>query len=279
MREEMMFKQLTTLPSIPKATECNARAIFGRKNFYILAGEHFESILEEVQPEALLETGIIFPQITFFQSLEGLTDDQANEAVRTRLDWKFAMHLPVYPPTLHKSALCQFRQQVFQNPQIQCEFQMLINRFVTFNSPLNHPFESPINLELVSHVCSINRLNWIKTTLSQMIEILAVRFPEWLRKITLPNWHEPYDHRMSGFETGYWSDQHKFSVEKITADIDHLLEEIHRASPLGISELQEVRALEHIWKKQIKKPLTDRHEILNARDCASCVYNPGWKEA
>jgi transposase len=273
-----MPTQSIAIPPIPKETERGARAIFGRRNFYILTGEYLESILEDIKPVLLLEAGIILPQISFFQFLEGLTDAQAVEAVRTRLDWKFALHLPVYPPTMQESSLCEFRQRILKDPLSQREFQSLIDRFVIFNPPINDRFHSFISLELLTYVCSINRLNWIQVTMSQMLEVLAVRFPEWLRKVTRPHWYGRYTHSMSGFGVGNWPHQPEFSMEEIAADIDHLLDEIHRSSPLGISQLQEVRALECVWKQQIKKQLTDKYELLNPNDCATCVHNPGWKE-
>ena len=251
----MSTNQFKAIPPIPRETERSARAIFGRRNFYILAGENLESILEEIQPEWLLEAGIVLPQITFFQFLEGLTDAQAIEAVRTRLDWKFALHLPVYPPTFHESELCEFRQRAFRDQRFQREFQSLIDYLVTFNPPLNDRFQSFLILEMLSYVCSINRLNWIQVTMSQMLEVLAVRFPDWLRKVSLPHWYGRYNHVPANLEAGSWPGQPEFSMEEIAADIDHLLDEIHRSSPLGISELQEVRALERIWKQQIKKTL------------------------
>jgi transposase len=278
MRGEIMSNQFIAIPPMPRETERSTRAIFGRRNFYILVGEHLESILKEIQPKCLLDAGVIFAQITFFQFLEGLTDAQAIEAVRTRLDWKFALHLPVYPPTFHESALCHFRQRILMDSQCQGEFQRLIDGFVTFNPPLIDKFQSFIILELLSYVCSINRVNWIQVTMSHMLEILAVRFPEWLRKVTLPHWYGRYNHKIAGFETANWPDQQEFSMEEIATDIDHLLDEIHRSSPLGISELKEVKALERVWEQQIRKSLTKKHEMLKPIDCASCVHNPGWME-
>jgi transposase len=272
--EMMSANQFNVTPSIPRETERSARAIFGRRNFYIMAGENLESILEDIRPESLLELDVFLAEITFFQFLESLTDAQAIEAVRTRLDWKFALHLPVYPPTIRESELCKFRQRTFQDQQFQSEFQCLVDHLVTFNPPLNDRFQSFIILELLSYVCSINRLNWMQSAMSQMLEVLAVRFPDWLRKVTLPHWYGRYSQTM----TGDFYDQYEFSMEEIAADIDHLLDEIHRSSPLGVSELQEVKALEQVWKQQIKKPLTDKHEILKTKDCTSCVHNPKWKE-
>lgn len=274
----MSANQFIAIPPIPRETERSARAIFGRRNFYILAGENLETILEKIQPECLLEVGVIFPEITFLQFLEGLTDAQAIEAVRTRLDWKFALHLPVYPATFQESRLCQFRQRIFQDQQFQHEFQSFIDCLVTFNPPVSDKFQSFIVLELLSYVCSINRLNWIQGSMSQMLEVLAVRFPDWLRKVTLPHWYGRYNHTMPGFKTGNQPHHTEASMEEIAADIDHLLDEIHRSSPPRISELQEVRALERIWQQQIKRPLIDKHETLNPKDCASCIMNTGWME-
>ena len=114
--------------------------------------------------------------------------------------------------------------------------------------------------------------------MSQMLEVLAVRFPEWLRKIALPHWYARYNHTAPIFEAGNWSDQQKFSMEEIAADIDHLLDEIHRSAPTEVSELKEVKALERVWKQQIKMPLTDKCETLNTKGCESCIYKNGYME-
>ncbi len=273
-----MSNLFNAIPPIPRETARSARAIFGRRNFYILAGEHLESILKDIQAEYLLEAGAILPQITFFQFLDGLTDAQAIDAVRTRLDWKFALHLPLYPPTFRESALCEFRQRVLKDPLYQHEFQILIDRLIPFAHVLPSWFQDFKNLELLSYVCSVNRLVWAQEALREVLEVLAGRFPEWLRKVTLPHWYGRYSHTTPGFEAGNLPDQQEFFMEEIAADIDHLLDEIHRSSPPEISELQEVRALEHAWKQQVKKLLADKHETLKPKDCASCVHNPGWKE-
>ena len=273
-----MSNQFNAIPPIPRETARSARAIFGRRNFYILAGEQMESILEDIQPECLLEAGAILPQITFFQFLEGLTDVQAIDAVRTRLDWKFALHLPVYPPTFHESALCEFRQRIVIDSASQHEFQRLINRLIPLAPALPNKFQDFKNLELLSYVCSVNRLIWAQEAIRQVLEVLAVRFPEWLRKIALPNWYGRYNHKTPGLEAGNWSNPPEFSMEEIAADIDHLLDEVHRSSAPEVSKLKEIKALERVWNQPIKNLLTHKHEPMKPKDCASCVFNPGWKE-
>jgi transposase len=278
MRGEMMSSPFNEIPPIPRETARSARAIFGHRNFYVRVGEHLESILQDVQAEHFLPAGAILPQITFFQFLDGLTDAQAIDAVRSRLDWKFALHLPVYPPTFRESALCEFRQKVLKDPRCQCEFQKLIDRFIPLAQTLPNRFRALTSLELVSYTCAVNRLVWAQEAIRQTLEVLAVRFPEWLRKTTLPQWYGRYNQTTLGFEAGNWPDQQESSMDEVTADIDHLLNEIHRSRMPEIGALQEVKVLGLFWKQQIKKLLNDKHETLYPKDCASCAHNPGWKE-
>src|SRR6266853_3949946 len=50
--------------------------------------------------------------VTVLQALEGLTDRQAAEAVRTRIDWLYALALPLDEPGFDYSILTDFRQRV-----------------------------------------------------------------------------------------------------------------------------------------------------------------------
>ena len=43
------------------------------------------------------------------QFCEGLSDRQAADAVRARLDWKYALALPLEDPGFDASVLCEFR--------------------------------------------------------------------------------------------------------------------------------------------------------------------------
>jgi transposase len=43
------------------------------------------------------------------QFVENLSDRQAAEAVRSRIDWKYALSLPLTDPGFHFSILSEFR--------------------------------------------------------------------------------------------------------------------------------------------------------------------------
>ena len=52
--------------------------------------------------------------ITLMQFLEGLTDRQAAEAVRSRIDWKYMLGLTLEDPGFDFSVLSEFRQRLLE---------------------------------------------------------------------------------------------------------------------------------------------------------------------
>jgi len=58
--------------------------------------------------------------VTVMQFIENLTDRQAAQAVRGRIDWKYALGLELSDPGFHYSVLSEFRQRLL-NPV--CKFR------------------------------------------------------------------------------------------------------------------------------------------------------------
>jgi transposase len=268
-------------PPIPKETLRAASAIFGRGNFYIQAGEHLDAILGILHVRCSQERDggfwkvedISLGMITFFQFMEGLTDVQAADALQTRIDWKFALHLSLLPGMFDKNALCLFRSAVVRDPRGQYEYQALIDQLISYAPSLNERFQDLKSLELVSLVCSVNRLNRIHLAMNQALEALAARFPQWLRTIALPHWYGRYNPTISLFDITILPAQQRFFMEEIELDIRYLLEKVQQDSTREISELNEIRSLKQVWLQQLQtlKPLeSDRLELLSPKDCESC---------
>jgi transposase len=52
--------------------------------------------------------------VSVLQFVEGLTDRQAADAVRSRLDWKYALSLDLTDPGFDHTVLCEFRTRLLQ---------------------------------------------------------------------------------------------------------------------------------------------------------------------
>src|SRR5262249_56620150 len=68
--------------------------------------------------------------ITVLQSVENLTDVQAAEAVRLRLDWKYLLGLPMADQGLDDSVLSEFRTRVVEHGLEARVLDLLVGRLV-----------------------------------------------------------------------------------------------------------------------------------------------------
>ena len=279
----MMADSSKPIPSLPKETARAANASFGRSNFHILIGEHLETILEDIDFEMPSGRGgfsntevAILALITFFQFLEGLTDIQAADAIRTRTDWKFALHLSLIPAIFHESALCEFRQRILIDFPGQLEFQRLIDRLSKFIPSIRNSFPDLKSLDVMTFVCSVNRLSQAQQAMHQALEALAFKFPEWLRKATLPHWYGRYSRATPRLDIAILLGQQRFLMEEIGADIHHLLYEVHHSGLSEMNELHEIEVLNQIWKQQFQA-LNLKHwpEKLTVDHCNVCPYKAG----
>lgn len=272
-----MPPHLRTVPAIPKETARAANAIFGSSNSYILIGERLDAILEGIQLEEVngSKDGAILALLTLFQFMEGLTDVQAIDAVRTRIDWKFALHLSLLPAILHESELCGFRQRILSDPFGQAQFQKLIDRLALFVPSRRQGLQDLTGDEAIAFVCLINCLSHAQQAMNQALAVLAARFSEWLRRTALPHWYGRYNQATPRLEVALLLGQQRFFIEEIGADIHHLLEEIDRSGSPEMNELHEVKVLDQIWSQQLlagrQLEQVGNHFRLRVSNCPSCL--------
>src|SRR5687768_11145429 len=104
---------------VPETTAQVARAIFPEGNpimrMYDELGMLFQDrafadlFPRQGQPA---EAPVRLALVTILQFLEGLTDRQAAEAVRTRIDWKYLLCLELNDRGFHHTVLSEFRTRL-----------------------------------------------------------------------------------------------------------------------------------------------------------------------
>jgi transposase len=99
---------LSRIPSVPPDTEAVARAAFPKGNIYVLLRNNLGSIYSDVDFAALFskrgqpaQSPWRLALISVMQFVENLSDRQAAEAVRSRIDWKYALSLLLTDPGFH----------------------------------------------------------------------------------------------------------------------------------------------------------------------------------
>lgn len=110
-----MSMQPQSIPSVPPDTEAVARAAFPKGNIYILLRDNLGSIYSDFDFAALFskrgqpaQAPWRLALISVMQFVENLSDRQAAEAVRSRIDWKYALSLPLTAVRIVLTLLLRF---------------------------------------------------------------------------------------------------------------------------------------------------------------------------
>src|SRR5712692_4161810 len=103
----------------PEHTQRVARAAFRRGNPYMQVADRLGTIYHDAQFTALFprrgqpaETPARLALATVLQFAEGLSDRQAAEAVRSRIDWKYVLGLELTDPGFDHTVLSEFRTRL-----------------------------------------------------------------------------------------------------------------------------------------------------------------------
>jgi hypothetical protein len=278
----------TIYPVLPDDTRQAASSLYGKGNIYIRIGDHLDELLDRLIPldmepgsimNSSLETTIQCAMLTIFQFVEELSNKQIVEAVRTRVDAKYALHLPMNSPSLDPHDLCEFRKHLFADPASQQILQDLLDRLVQFGL-LKPVHDRPVDVDqLLITVCTLNRLDEIVEAIYQGLEALAVTDPEWLRQITLPHWYERYTPKRRLPVIQFSDDTWKTRSLRMAADIQYLLGEIDKSHNPDLTALPEIQEIRRIWDEQFMASAEGTgHRIWMLTRCASCRMQSGGED-
>ena len=121
---------------IPEETVRVARRAFPKGSVAIRLRDEFGSLYQDQDFQALFpshgQPGLApwrLALVTVLQFLENLSDHQAAEAVRTRIDWKYALGLELTDPGFHFSVLTEFRARLIAGGAEQLLLDRMLEQF------------------------------------------------------------------------------------------------------------------------------------------------------
>ena len=112
----MSLRLQQPVPLVPDDTARIARAAFPRGNPYVLLRDRLGPVFDDAGFADLYPrrgqpgyTPWRLALVTLMQFREGLSDRQAAEAVRARIDWKYLLALDLADAGFDHTVLCEFR--------------------------------------------------------------------------------------------------------------------------------------------------------------------------
>jgi Transposase domain (DUF772) len=268
-------------PPIPRNTICAARAIYGKGNLYLKLGDHLNTLVSNLDPQLLAlkldgNPATFLIALTIVQYVEELTDLELVRSIQRRIDLRYALHLPVPGPGIDPISLCAVRHKILTDLQYRTLFEeMFKNLYPEIRS--DDLSKVTDTTHVIKTICANTiRVSIVKAMLG-CIEALSANYFHWLRQVAPPHWYARYGHSPITIRSGISIQQKELTLEDISRDIQHLLQEASQSHLPEINEIQEIKVLRHIWNQlfhyeagiQCAYCLNTQHErraILNQTD-------------
>jgi transposase len=125
--------------------------------------------------------------VTLFQFLETLSDRQAAEAVRSRIDWKDALSLELTDPGFDFSALREVRARLLGGGQDQRLLEILLERLGERGLVKARGKQRTDSTHVLAAICTLNRLEFVGETRRAALHALAQSAPAWLARRGWPS--------------------------------------------------------------------------------------------
>jgi transposase len=242
----------TPIAPIPEETVRVARRAFPKGSVAIRLRDEFSSLYQDQDFQALFschgQPGLSpwrLALVTVLQFLENLSDRQAAEAVRARIDWKYALSLELADPGFHFSVLTEFRARLVAGCMEQFLLDRMLERFQQRGLVKARGKQRTDSTHIVAAVHSLHLLELMVETLRATLNDLATIAPDWLRGITPAEWFERYAHRAEE----YWLPKGKPAREAHAVQVGQdgfaLLTALEQESTL--SQRPSVEILRRIW--------------------------------
>jgi transposase-like protein DUF772 len=126
------------------------------------------------------------------QFREHLSDRQAAEAVRARIDWKYLLGLALTDPGFDHSVLCEFRDRVLAGHAEEMLLDKLLERCRACGVLKAGGKQRTDATHILAAIRGLNRLELVAETLRAALNDLAVEAPQWLRTLAPPEWYRRY---------------------------------------------------------------------------------------
>ena len=247
---------------VPEETARIARAANPKGNVYLQMYDTFGTIFANHQFASLFpvhgqpaEAPVRLALISMLQFAEGLTDRQAADAVRTRLDWKYLLCLELTDPGFHFSVLSAFRDRLIAGGVEHLLLDTLLQQCRDLGLLKPRSTQRTDSTHVLAAVRSLNRLERVGETLRAALHSLAVVAPAWLQAHVPTAWYDRYADRVDNARFPKAESARTALAATIGLDGRTLLAWIDNPdAPIYLRDIPAVQTLRQVWREQYTEP-------------------------
>lgn len=263
----------TPVSPVPEETARIARAAVPKGNVYVQMRDVLGNIYTDEQFADLFAVRgrpVVPPWrlalVTVMQFAERLSDRQAAEAVRVRIDWKYALGLELADPGFDYSVLCEFRARLVQGSAEQRLLDALLEACKAHGLLKARGRQRTDATHVLGALRVLSRLERVAETLRAALNAVAKEAPEWLQERVPPDWYERYGRRIEEYRLPRAQAEREAYAQQVGADGAWLLAQLTQPqTPAAVNSLREVELLQRLWQQEYVPTAPGRYALRDPK--------------
>ena len=193
----------------------------------------------------------ILAMVCVFQVIENLSDRQAADAVRSRIDWKYALGLELDDGGFDFSVLSEFRGRLLRGGEEMKLLDALLAEFQEKNLLKVGGKQRTDSTHVLAAIRNLNRLELAGETLRAALNALSDAAPDWVRETALEDWYERYKMRFDRYRWPKTEAKQEEMALTIGEDGYVLLDAVYKSdAPPEVKNHPMADILRRVWIQQ-----------------------------
>jgi transposase len=254
------------IPPVPHETVRVAKAAFPKGNLYltlrdelgpIFGDADFANLFSKTEQPAVPPWQLAL--ITVMQFRENLSDRQAADAVRSRIDWKYLLGLELTDAGFDFSVLSEFRKQLIEGKVEHLLLDRLLEHCRVLGLVKARGKQWTDATRVLASIRVLNRLELVTETFRAVLNELATVVPEWTTQIALESWYNRYGSRIEDTRLPKSTTEQEIYAQTVGDDIYYLLECLQESNlSIDWRNLSSIIALKLVWQRHYEVITDDK---------------------
>ena len=262
------------IPPVPEETARVARAAFPKGNIYLQIRDTLGSIYVDEDFADLFsvkgqpaQSPCRLALICVMQYMENLSDRQAADAVRGRIDWKYALSLPLEDSGFDFSALSEFRKRLIEGGAEELLLNRILEQLREKELIKGHKRQRTDSTHILAAIRPLNRLETLGETFRAALNSLAVAAPDWLAKRLNKDWFDRYGRRVENYRLPKLDSEREALGNQMGEDGESLMNRIYASNaPEWLRLIPAVEILRQVWIQQFYAPVEGKVKWRSPKD-------------
>lgn len=192
--------------------------------------------------------------VSVLQYVEGLSDRQAADQVRARMDWKYLLGLELDDPGFDFTVLTAFRSRLIEHGLEEKVLDVILDHCSRAGLLRAGGRQRTDSTHVLAAVRTLNRMELVGETLRAALEALAAAAPQWLTRCIDAQWAQRYGARIDSYRFPKGDGVRARWAQQVGRDGYRILDEVAApGAPAWLREIPAVQVLGRVWQQQYRR--------------------------